>query len=186
MARDPPPESASPTFLGFWRRGPSCVVAAVFRSIRMKFLSDSVVLNACAPRIGSSGFPERIRIKQVLRAETGSARSCATASMSISLGCGEDEGWVCQLPTQSTDPRNRSRLLSAASIIPLTPQVKCSSLASLSGGGPSTSVTQSTPAASFNSPNTSPPVSIPGPTVRADRLAHPRISRAAVADTRTE
>lgn len=115
--------------------------------IRMNFLVDNIVLNACAPRNGSSGLPERIKIKKVLRVETGSARSCATAFLSILLGCGDDEGRVCQLPTQSTNPWNLRRLFWTASTMRRTPQIKCFSFASQSGGGPSTSVTHRTPAA---------------------------------------
>ena len=146
----------------------------------------SVLREACAPRTGSSGLPERISRTKVRRLEAGAARSCATAPMSTLLGCGLVVGWVCQLPTQATAPRKRRAFSSAASSIPSVPQVKWSSEAALSGGGPSTSVTQRTPAASFNSPKTSPPVSTVGPAVRAERLAHAPISRTASGDTRIE
>ena len=146
----------------------------------------SVLRNACAPRIGLSGLPERISKTKVILFEAGGARSWATAPMSTALGCASVVGWVCQLPTQVTEPRNRRAFSLAASSIPWVPQVKWCSAASLSGVGPSTSVTQRTRAASFSSPKTRPPVSTVGLAVRAERLAQACISRTASGDTRTE
>ncbi len=47
------------------------------------------------------------------------------------------------------------------------------------------SLTQRTPAASFNSPNRSPPVSVFTPSTRSERWLQARISRSASMETRT-
>lgn len=133
----------------------------------MKFLEDNVVLNACASRNGSSGLPEKIKSRRFFAWRLDLLEAAQQHFYRYCLDVATTRGGgVCQLPTQSTDPRNLRRLFSTDSIIPRTPQVKCFSLASLSGGGSPTSVTHRTPAASFNSLNASPPISIPGPTVR--------------------
>ena len=103
-------------------------------------------------------------------------------SQSVALGTGSEFGWVCHMPRYCTDLRVRVRFSAFISAVPSMPQTNFSGECSLSGGGPLTSLTQITPAASSLSPNSKPPVSAARPNRFRPSAIHERIPAQASAE----